>query len=286
MITAGGPVVAHLGGWRGDRLFVAPDGGALAPVAELGWDAHTQTTPQRRLRVVADEILVLEPVSGALLVPPLRVRRFDLEGRETGREEGADESGAADLYFLAERAGPGPVRVRRAGLDPATGRPLFWEGALEVDLMRDEPYCSGVPLATGDAWWYPVREEGLVRVGPGGVEVYPGRPAPLVEAVGGRAVCVGTRGGGPGAWVDGTWHAFAGAPLFPPYRFPRLGIAGPGGGSDIVVLRRDGGDLPVVGAGRARLAEGGAPYTGLVAVPGKLLALAEADGPRLQPVEL
>lgn len=286
MIAAAGPVVAHLGGWRGDRLFVAPDGGTLAPVAELGWDAHTQTTPQRRLRVVSGEILVLEPVSGPLLLPPLRVRRFDLAGRETGREEGADESQAADLYFLAERTAPGPVRVRRAGLDPATGRPLFCDGRVEVDLMRDEPYCSGVPLATGDAWWYPVREEGLVRVGPDGVEVFPGRPAPLVEAVGGRAVCVGTRRGQPGAWVDGTWHRFPGAPLFPRYRFPRLGIAGPGAGSDIVVLRRDGGELPVVGRGRARLAGAGAPYSGLVAVPGKLLALAEAGGPRLQAVEL
>lgn len=286
MIAAGGPVVAHLGGWRGDRLFVASDGGELRPVAELGWDAHTQTTPQRRLRVVSGEIFVLEPQAGALLVPPLRVRRFDLDGRETGREQRVDESEAADLYFLAEREGPGPVRVRRAGLDPETGRPLFWQGLLDVDLMRDEPYCSGVPLATGNAWWYPLREEGLVRVGPGGVGVFAGRPAPLVEAVGDRAVCVGTRRGRPGAWVDGTWHALEGPPLFPAYRFPRLGMAVPGAGSDIVMLRRDGGDLPVLGAGRARLDRGGAPYTGLVAVPGKLLALAETGGPRLQPVEL
>ncbi|MHC4817467.1 MAG: hypothetical protein ACYTF8_05400, partial [Planctomycetota bacterium] len=111
MIAACGPVVAHLGGWRGDHLFVARDGGELRAAAELGWDAHTQTTPQRRLRVTLEEIFVLEPASGPLLVPPLLVRRFDFEGRETGREEGADVSDAADLYFLAERTGRGPVRL-------------------------------------------------------------------------------------------------------------------------------------------------------------------------------
>jgi hypothetical protein len=286
VITACGPVVAHLGGWRGDRLFVAPDAGDLRPVAELGWDERTQTTPQRRLRVTAAEIFVLEPVEGPLLVPPLRVRRFDLEGRETGREEGADPSEAAGLYFLAERVGPRSIRLRRAGLDETTGRPLFWEGALDVDLMRDEPYCSGVPLESGGAWWYAVREEGLVRVGAEGAEVVRGKPAPLVEAVGDRAVCVGTHQGRPGAWVDGTWHAFSGRALFPPYRFPRIGLAALGHGSDIVVLRRDGGDLPVIGGGRARLAPEHAPYSGLIAVPEALLALAETAGPRLQPVEL
>jgi hypothetical protein len=286
VITACGPVVAHLGGWRGDRLFVAPDGGVLRPVAELGWDAHTQTTPQRRLRVTSEEIFVLEPAAGPLLVPPLRVRRLDLEGREIGREEGADASDAADLYFLAERDGPGPVRLRRAGLDPVTGRPLFWEGTLKIDLMRDEPYCSGVPLATGGAWWYPVREEGLVRVDPGRVEVFFGKPAPLVEGVADRAVCVGTLRGRPGAWVDGVWHEVEGGPLFPSYRFPRLGLAAASAGSGIVLLRRDGGDLAVLGTGRARLDPDGAPYTGLVAVPGALLALAETGGPRLRPVEL
>ena len=286
MIAACGPVVAHLGGWRGDRLFVARDGGELRAAAELGWDAHTQTTPQRRLRVTPGEIFVLEPVAGPLLVPPLLVRRFDFEGRETGREEGADASDAADLYFLAERAGRGPVRLRRAGLDPATGRPLFWEGTLAIDLMRFEPYCSGVPLGIGGVFWYPVREEGLVRVGPLGVEVSRGKPAPLVERVGDRAVCVGTLRGRPGAWVDGAWHAVAGRPVFPSYRFPRVGLAAAGAGADIVLLRRDGGDLPVVGSGTARLDPEGAPYSGLVAVPGALLALAEAGGPRLVPVEL
>jgi len=286
VIVAGGQVVAHLGGWRGDQLFVAPDGAELRPVAELGWDAHTQTTPQRRLRVTAQEIFILEPLAGPLLVPPLRVRRFDFLGREIGREEGADASDAADLYFLAERTGPGPVRLRRAGLDPATGRPLFWEGALDLDLMRDEPYCSGVPFAADGAVWYPVREEGLVRVGPGGVEVFSGQPAPLVEGVSGRAVCLGARRGRPGAWVDGSWREVPGGRLFPSYRFPRLGLAVAGRGSDIVLLRRDGGDLPVLGTGRARLAPDGAPYTGLVTVPGALLALAETGGPRLQPVEL
>jgi hypothetical protein len=286
VITARGPVVAHLGGWRGDRLFVADEGAGLRPVAELGWDTHTQTTPQRRLRVAGREVFVLEPAAGPLLVPPLRVRRFDLEGREVGCEEGADESDAADLYFLAERDASG-IRLRRAGLDAVTGRPLFWEGMLDVDLMRSEPYCSGVPLATGGAWWYPVREEGLVRVGSGDrPEVLAGQPAPVVEAVGERAVCVGTLRGRPGAWVDGTWHAFSGRPLFPAYRFPRQGIAVAGSGSDIVVLRRDGGDLPVLGTGRAHLARDGAPYSGLVAVPGALLALTEAGEPRLQPVEL
>jgi hypothetical protein len=286
VIAAGGAVVAHLGGWRGDRLFVARPGGELRPVAELGWDPQRQTTPQRRLRVTPEAIFVLEPVTGPLLVPPLRVRRFDLEGRETGREEGADASDAADLYFLAERTGPGPVRVRCAGLDPATGRPLFREGAFEVDLLHHERYCSGVPLVTGGAWLYPMREEGLVRVGPAGVEVERGRPAPLVEPVGERAVCVGTRRGRPGAWVDGAWHAVPGRPLFPAYRYPRLGLAAAGTGADIVLLRRAGGALPVLGAGSARLDPGGAPYTGLVALPDGLRALAEAGDPRLVPVEL
>ena len=97
MIAVAGSVIAHLGGPYGDRLSLSRDGGPFTLLAELGWDAAAQTTPQRRLLLMGEALFVLEPVSGPLLGPPLRVRRFDLDGTEAGREEGPGEDGAADL---------------------------------------------------------------------------------------------------------------------------------------------------------------------------------------------
>ena len=146
MIVACGPVVAHLGGWRGDRLFVARDGAELRPVAELGWDPHTQTTPQRRLHVTAEAIFVLEPADGPLLLPPLRVRRLDFDGRETGREEGADESEAADLYFLAAFANE---LIERGHVD----RERVERGMANFDA-----------LARAVAGWTPERQERVTGI--------------------------------------------------------------------------------------------------------------------------
>ena len=99
MIAVSEGSVACLGGWRGD-LLATNRNGPLEPVAELGWDANAQTTPQRRLVLHGGHVFVLEPSSGVLLVPPLRVRRFDLSGRELAREEGGDR-GPAHLFFHA-----------------------------------------------------------------------------------------------------------------------------------------------------------------------------------------
>ncbi|MHC4550607.1 MAG: hypothetical protein ACYTEZ_17735 [Planctomycetota bacterium] len=287
MIAACGSVVVHLGGWRGDRLFVAHGPGEMRPVAELGWDGRFQATPQRRLVVTPEEIFVLEPAAGPLLVPPLRVRRFDFDGRERGREEGAEPSAAADLYFLAERAGPGPVRLRRAGIDVERGRPLCWEGTLDVDLLVVEPYCSGTPLRVGETWWYPFREEALVRVAPDGVRVLAGGCAPVVERVRDRVICVGAiRRRGAGAWVDGMWSSLECPPLYMHFRYPRAGLVGAVGQDGLVVLRQEGGRLPALQGRGGRLPPEHAPYRGLVHVPGALLAVTEGEAPALVPVEL
>ena len=74
MIVSDGTAVACLGGWHADFLATNRNG-PLEPVAELGWDARSQTTPQRRLLLEGGHVFVLEPVAGHLLLPPLRVIR-------------------------------------------------------------------------------------------------------------------------------------------------------------------------------------------------------------------
>ena len=61
MIVVHGMSVVHLGGWRGDRLHVCSEATGFRVLADLGWDADHQVTPQRRL-LVADPIVVVGEV--------------------------------------------------------------------------------------------------------------------------------------------------------------------------------------------------------------------------------
>jgi len=288
VIAVSGPVLAHLGGWRGDLLSLSRDGGPPRPVAELGWDARAQVTPQRRLALAPDALFVLEPVAGPLLDPPLRVRRFDLvRGTEVAREEGRGEEGEAADHFRLERAAGGAVRAVRCGVDRASGRPLYWEGRVpDLGQLAVRPSCSGTPLLAGGAWWYPIRVEGLLRVGGAGDAFWRGDPAPPL-LLSGRAVVPGMRGRAAGLWQDGVWRPFplGTPPLFPAYRAPLSGAAAPFRGG-VVALVRGGGPLPALDAGPAtpRLPEG--VYAGLAALPEGLFGVADGAAPGLVPVAL
>lgn len=271
MIASDGSSVACLAGWRGDSLATNRNG-PLEPVVELGWDARGQTTPQRRLLLHGGHVLVLEPVAGHLLLPPLRVRRFDLDGRELAREEGGDR-GPAHLSFHARKG-----RVTRCGIDLLTGRPTVEEEDLALDLGRQEER-SGMPLLAGGAVYYPVRMSGLFR---GRDRLFRGDPA-VPQIVRGEVCCAGNRRGRPGVWRGDTWHPLPGGRLFPDWRAPFGPLVAPHG-DGLLVLRREGGPLPGLGAPPARLPEG--IYSALLPVGGRLLALREEGPlPRLVPVE-
>lgn len=273
MIAVSGDALACLGGWRGD-LLVTNRNGLLAPVAELGWDARTQTTPQRRLLLHGDHVFVLEPMSGYQLLPPLRVRRFDLHGRELGREEGGVR-GPAHLSYHARGS-----QVTRCGIDPATGRPTVEEEDLGAHLPGKRlKECSGMPLLAGGAVHYPARMRGLFR---GRELLFRGDPAPP-QVVRGEVLCAANRCGRPGVWRAGVWHPLPGRRLFPDWRAPFGPLVAPLG-EGLVVLRREGGPLPGLGAPPARLPEG--IYSALVAIEGRLVALGDGEVPRLVPVEV
>ncbi len=271
MIAVAGDAVACLGGWRGDLLLTSR-GGPLARVAELGWDARAQTTPQRRLLLHEGHVFVLEPVDGYRLLPPLRVRRLEFGGKELAREEGGD-AGPAHLSYHATGS-----RVTRCGIDPATGRPTVEEEDLGTHLPALKlKECSGTPLFAEGAVFYPARMRGLFR---GGEILFRGDPA-TPQVVRGEVVCAGNRGGRPGVWRQGRWHALDGARLFPDWRAPLGPLVAPLG-EGLVVLRRAGGPLPGLGAPPARLPEG--IYSAILALDGRLMALEEGEAPRLVPV--
>lgn len=283
MIAAEGDVLAALGGWRGDQLFVSRGGGPFRPVAELGWDAAAQATPQRRMLLRGGELLVLEPVAGPFLLPPFRVRRLDLEGRETGREEGEGDAGDAHLHYHGRREARGRWRVVRSGIDPVRGRPVAAEQVVPAEMAKRDA-CSGRPFAHAGRWWYPVRMGGLLGVADDGSSVTrfrcdPGPP----ELVGGAPVCAATRWGRPGAWCAGRWRRLAGSRLFAAWRTPAGPLVAPRPGGGLLFLRRTGGALPALDGPPGRLPPGA--YAGFVEIGGRLGAVDEQGAPRLVPVQ-
>jgi len=277
VIAVLGDTVACLGGWRGDGLFVSRGGTPLARVAELGWDGAKQVTPQRRLLLRDGDLLVLEPVSGHLLLPPLRVRRFGYDGKELGAEEGAD-AGPALLSFHARTVG-GRSRVTRCGIDPAAGRPTVEEEEIAADLSGQLPDCSGIPLLHAGVFHYPVRGRGLFR---GAERLFEGDPG-TAQAIDGDVSCAGHRGREPGVWAGGSWHRLEGPRLFPAWRAPLGPLVAPVGGS-LLVLRREGGTLPGLRGARGRLPPG--IYGALFLLGGRPWALREGETPRLVAVEI
>jgi len=271
VIAVAGDAVACLGGWRGDLLLTSR-GGPLAPVAELGWDARACTTPQRRILLDGAQLFVLEPVEGHRLLPPLRVRRFGLDGKELAREEGGDR-GPAHLSYHAFGS-----RVTRCGIDPRTGRPTVEEEELGTHLPGPRlKECSGAPLFAEGAVFYPARMHGLFR---GGEILFHGDPA-VPQLVRGEVVCAGNRRGRPGVWRRGEWHDLGGRRLFPDWRAPLGPLVAPLG-EGLVVLRREGGPLPGLGASLARLPEG--IYSAILPLDSRLMAVKEGEAPALVPV--
>jgi hypothetical protein len=277
VIAVAGDAVACLGGWRGDGLFVSRSLGPLSRVADLGWDAREQVTPQRRLEIARGELFVLEPVHGYLLLPPLRVRRFDLAGRELGREEGEGVRGAALLSFHARRLGGDRSRVTRCGIDPASGRPTVEEEEVAADLPGRLPETSGIPLFANGVFHYPVRMRGLFR---GPEQLFRGDPG-LAQVVRGEVVCAGNRRGRPGILRSGEWSPLPGPRLFPPWRAPLGPLVAPHG-EGLLVLRREGSALPALDAPPASLPP--SIYSALFPLSGRLFAIEEGEIPRLVPV--
>ncbi|MDH3591737.1 MAG: hypothetical protein OER88_07655 [Planctomycetota bacterium] len=275
MIATDGASIAVLGGWRGDRLFRF-DGRAVADFGDLGWDERRGVTPQRRILIAGADTLVLEPVEGPILVPPLRVRRFGPTGTETGREEGADESAAADLAFWRGEDGT----LRRFGIDPGSGRPLFWEATLAFRFKNRPADVGGTPLrdATGP-WGHPIRAEALVREHAGAVDSFFANAAPgSVIPAGGSVHAAAVSRGRPAVFAEGAWRRLKGAPLFDPRR-PPMGRICAHWGDGAVLLRRDGGDLPVWRGPPAALGPG--RYSDLLAIDGRVWAVAAGPPPAL-----
>ncbi len=272
MIARSGGRLAHLGGLYGDLLSLSVDAGAFRPVAELG---RGEVTPQRRLSFEGDTLLVLEPVEGPLLRPPLRVRRFPPGGSEGARSESGRESGEGRwLSVLFERSLPGPLHITLCGT--LAGHPVHRRMEIDVDVARKPRAGSGTPLEHDGTLWIPVREEGLARVGGAGAALMRGPVSACVELVDGRVVCAGRRG----AFLDGAWVRTGPGPDWPPYRAPLSGLAAPG----ILLLCPGGGVLP-------RLAGEGPPgwlppgrYSSLAKVGDSLFAVREGATPELVPV--
>jgi hypothetical protein len=118
---------------------------------------------------------------------------------------------------------------------------------------------------------------GLLR---GATPLFRGDPA-RPQLVRGELACAGNRRGWPGLWWKGAWHALSGRRLFPDWRAPLGPLVAPHG-DGVAVLRREGGDLPGLGAPPARLPEG--IYSALLTVAGRLTAVCEEGPlPRLVP---
>lgn len=283
MIAVCGSRIAHLGGPRGDRLSLSLGGAPFVPAADLGFDETRQCGPQRRLLLTEEALFVLEPASGLVLEPPLRVRRFDpSDGRELAGAEGPGEEGEAGLVFHASILDAATMRIRRYGVDPATGRPLRWEGSIaRHGLLRREEVCHGVPLLLGATAWYPFRVEGLLRIGPPGDACFPADVAAPAHLLG-RVVVPAVRRGRSGLFLDGRFHPFPrGTPrLFPAYRSP-LGGAVAAQGAGFVALLVEGGRLPSLFTPSPRLFPG--HYSALAAIPEGLFAVEERPWPRLVP---
>jgi len=233
-----------------------------------------------------ESLFVLEPVKGPELLPPLRVRRFDLEGREVDQEEGSGEEGTADLVFRVDPIEAGRLRLRRFGVDPGSGRPTAWEGELAYRMRGRQRPFTGSPIEVEGTWWYPLRDEAWVRVDREGVTAWPGEPAGGPSLVHGEPTCAGVVRRRTGVWVAGRWHGLSGSRLFPrgAGNEPLGRTVAAWGKRGIVVLLGGGGRLPVLEGPPAYLDPG--PYSDFAAVGKGLFAVREGSPPRLVPVGL
>lgn len=267
MIATCGPVIAHLGGPRGDRLSLSRDAAPFEPVADLGWSEARQTTPQRRLLLTPDALFVLEPRETVFLTPPFRARRFTHDGLERPASEEQVE-GPGALIYSAVRQGQ-EVRFVHGGVDVETGRPQRWERVLETPLVvHNDGHSWGSVFRHGRSgetdWWYPIRSEGLIRERQGGLRHWTCDPGPMSE-VRGQAVCVAREG----VLVDGEWVLRDG-PYFSPWNGPLTALAAEAPDGGLVVLHQERGARP------GRLPPG--RYTALARVGEVVYAIEERSG--------
>ncbi len=222
--------VAHLGGWRGDHLWLF-DGSVWRDLGTLGWDERTRITPQRRLALASTDpsiVLVLEPQSGPVFGEQLRVRHVNAAGEEVRREEGADPESehARALAFRLDGVGG----VQRFGIDLRTGRPTRHAGPLSYRFRGAAKPVAGSPARTdGSAHWYPIRREGMVIHDDARADAvgYPGSPAPgssrpdggVGVAKNGRPQWFDAAASGDGG--DAAWHTIPQADRTP-IPFPRI----------------------------------------------------------------
>ena len=287
MISVCGSQVALLGGWRGDRLWLAHSGGAFELLAELGWDETAQTTPQRRIRLTPEACFVLEPGEGAgpMLNGKVRARRFDFDGQETGREEATDD--VADpwiiewLHFLAVPILESESRywIRFSGVDPESGRACSWSGEADTGIAARGIVCDGVPLLVGDTLWLPMIRRGLLALRRDGGTLGEGQASRAIR-IGARGACAaGIRDGVSGVWMDGAWHPLPGEAPFLGSQAPLSPLVATHGDGGVALLRARGGALGVIDGAAARLPEG--LYSALVSLPEGLFGVTEGDSPRL-----
>jgi len=282
VITAHGTLIAHLGGPRGDRLSIASGDGQLEPRTSLGWIDRAQGTPQRRLWTDGGQVWVLEPAEGLRLGGDVRLRRFDAAGSElpSGGETIPEGGTGAPLAFVATAldAAGRSARLVRYGIDPGRGVATRVEQTVAARGWSWPRRSSGIPVRSGDVWWYPVRDRGLVRVDAGGARLFRG-VAGTPCRVGGSVAVPGYRGRRGGVWIEGAWRALGALRPFAPGRPPLAPLVAPHGSGGLAVLPREGGPLGVLDAPPLRLPPG--IYGGLVRVGARLLAVEEHDPPRL-----
>ena len=148
-------------------------------------------------------------------------------------------------------------------------------------LVTARKDCYGIPVRSGDAWWYAFRREGLLRLGGAGDRLWTGDPyQPALHD--GRCVAAGIRGRRLGVWVDGEWTPLVGRRPFPAWRSPLAPIVAPWRGGWCVLARYGGPLLVTDGAGPRPLP--GGIYSAMFPVAGEWFALEESGPPRLVPL--
>jgi hypothetical protein len=278
--------LAYIGGPYGDTLYVAEPDGDLRPVRSFGLEEGLQASRQRRILLAPDTIFVLEPETGVLFGDgDVRVRRLNRSGVQTGEEVGPGADGPAQLVAVAcqNPDDPHDSKLTVLGVDPETGRPWRWVGK-GARLLSWRPWTRpGLVLVTGDSTLVGVHG-GSVTAWRGGQHEVVAYNAGVLQMLGNRALVGRSRGNQSLVKVDGDVFELGSPALWAelrPYRGP---FAVERDDGSIVVLRRDGGELPSIGGIPGHLPAG--VYDALVERPGGVFGLEISSEPRWVPAQI